>query len=47
MGWTFDFLDNGILEINVKGAFTIVDFRELIQQMISDSRWKPEIKQAF
>lgn len=47
MGWTFDFLDNGILEINVKGVFTIDDFRELIQQMISDNRWKPGLNKLF
>ena len=47
MNWKFDFMDNGILEIKVKGTFAIDEFRKLIQEMISDSRWKPGLNKLF
>jgi hypothetical protein len=41
MEWKLNFRDDGILEIKSNGTFSIDDFKKLIEEVISDTRWKP------
>ena len=47
MEWKFKFREDGILEVDTKGEFILSDFREMILQMTSDSRWVPGTNRLY
>lgn len=41
MEWKLNFRNDGILEIKSNGTSSIGDFKKLVEEVISDTRWNP------
>jgi hypothetical protein len=41
MEWKLKFRNDEILEIKSSGTFSVDDFGKLVEEVVSDSRWKP------
>lgn len=42
MEWNFNFQNDNILVVSVMGEYSPVELRTMLDQLISDKRWRPE-----